>query len=232
MARARRLPASERKRRIIESARAVFAGSNYSKAGTAELAKAAGVSEPALYRHFGSKKGLFLATLRASRPKLLELWERIAGEVEDPLETLRNIAVQYYDHLRSRMDVMKLNFQALSEVDDEEIRAALRENFGAYVRFFVETLDEGKARGIVREEVDSEVAAWHFLGMGLTLDMIHLLGMEAEVDRTRVESWGRLFLESVRETRREGPRLEYVLPGSMPSREPPGAVEVYVQAES
>jgi AcrR family transcriptional regulator len=230
MARARRLPAPERKRRIIESARAVFAGSNYSKAGTAELAKAAGVSEPALYRHFGSKKELFLATLRASRPKLLELWERIAGEVEDPLETLWNIGVQYYDHLRSRVDVMKLNFQALSEVDDEDIQVALRENFGAYVRFFVETLDEGKARGIVREDLDSEVAAWHFLGMGLTLDLVHLLGFEADVDRTKVECWGRLFLESVRERQREGPKREYVLPGSMPWREPPG--EVYVQAES
>ena len=81
MARARRLSAAERKRRIIESARAVFAGSNYSKAGTAELAKAAGVSEPALYRHFASKKELFLATLRSSSPKLLEIWERIGGEV-------------------------------------------------------------------------------------------------------------------------------------------------------
>jgi AcrR family transcriptional regulator len=222
MARARRLPAPERKRRIIESARAVFAGSNYSKAGTAELAKAAGVSEPALYRHFASKKDLFLATLRSSRPKLLELWERIAGEVEDPLETLWNIGLQYYDHLRGRADVMKLQFQALSEVEDKEILEALRENFGAYVQFFVGTLEEGKARGIVRRDLDSEMAAWQFLGIGLTLDLIHLLGFEAEMDRAKVERWGRLFLAVIREERRDGPKVEYVLPGGMPWREPPG----------
>lgn len=222
MARARRLSAAERKRRIIESARAVFAGSNYSKAGTAELAKAAGVSEPALYRHFASKKELFLATLRSSSPKLLEIWERIAGEVEDPLETLWNIGLHYYDHLRNRAGVMKLQFQALSEVEDKDIQAALRENFGAYVQFFRETLEEGKARGIVRKDIDSEVAAWQFLGIGLTLDLVHLLGFEAGMDRTKVESWGRLFLESIRENERDGQKLEYVLPGSMPWREPPG----------
>ncbi len=222
MARARRLSAAERKRRIIESARAVFAGSNYSKAGTAELAKAAGVSEPALYRHFASKKDLFLATLRSSSPKLLEIWERIASEVEDPLETLWNIGLHYYDHLWNRAGVMKLQFQALSEVEDKDIRAALRESFGAYVQFFRETLDEGKARGIVRKDIDSEVAAWQFLGIGLTLDMVHLLGFEAEMDRTKVERWGRLFLEAIREKRRDGPKLEYVLPGFMPWREPPG----------
>lgn len=222
MVRARRLSAAERKRRIIESARAVFAGSNYSKAGTAELAKAAGVSEPALYRHFASKKDLFLATLRSSSPKLLEIWERIAGEVEDPLETLWTIGLHYYDHLRDRAGVMKLQFQALSEVEDKDIQAALRENFGAYVRFFRETLEEGKARGIVRKDIDSEVAAWQFLGIGLTLDLVHLLGFEAAMDRAKVENWGRLFLEAIRENHPDGPKLEYVSPGSMPWREPPG----------
>jgi AcrR family transcriptional regulator len=222
MARAARLPASERKRRIIESARAVFAGSNYSKAGTAELAKAAGVSEPALYRHFASKKDLFLATLRSSAPDLLALWERVAGDVEDPLETLWHIGLQYYDHLRSRSDVMKLNFQALSEVEDGNIRDVLRENFGAYVQFFRETLEEGKARGIVCADLDTEVVAWQFLGMGFTLDLIHLLGFDEEVDRAKVEQWLRLFLKAIREKRQDGSRREYALPGAMPWREPPG----------
>jgi len=43
---ARRLPAADRKRRIIESARAVSAASNYSTVSTRDLARAADVSEP------------------------------------------------------------------------------------------------------------------------------------------------------------------------------------------
>src|SRR3989304_5782127 len=101
MPRARRLPAGARPRQLIESAQDVFASQAYAKVGTADLAKAAGVSEPALYRYFSGKKELFLATLGATAPKLLDLWQGIASDVDDPLETLWSIGVHYYDHLQS-----------------------------------------------------------------------------------------------------------------------------------
>ena len=67
MTRAPGLPARERKRRIIEAARSVFATAGYANVGTADLAKAAGVSEPALYRYFSRKRDLFVAFLGSGR---------------------------------------------------------------------------------------------------------------------------------------------------------------------
>ena len=196
--RARRLPAEQRKRRIIESARAVFAASNYWKVGTADLAKAAGVSEPALYRYFPGKKAIFLATLKETAPKLLDVWQRIASEVEDPIETLWSIGLSYYDHLKDRSAPMRLLFQALLEADDPDIRAALRRNFASFVQFYREILDDGKRRGLVREDLDSEVVAWRFLSTGLTLDVMHLLDFDQDISRQKVEVWVRLFLDSLR----------------------------------
>src|SRR3990170_7401599 len=213
MPRARRLPAQHRKRQILESARQVFANQSYSKVGTADVAKAAGVSEPALYRYFSGKKELFLATLSSTAPKLLEIWQSIASDVDDPLETLWSIGVHYYDHLQSHSGNMKLQFQALSEADDPEIRQALRENFAEFVRFVSETLDEGKRRGIIRRDIDSRLLAWQFLGIGLTLDLMHMLGFSAELDRSKVEQWGRLYQEMLRapKTRaRVGPAVRAV----------------------
>lgn len=182
----------------MERAQEVFATQSYAKVGTADLAKACGVSEPALYRYFASKKELFLATLRSTGPKLIEIWHDIAYEVDDPLETLWTIGVHYYDHLQSHSANMKLQFQAVSEADDGQIRASLRENFAAYVRFVAETLEEGKRRGIVRRDLDSRLIAWQFLGIGLTLDLMHLLGFSEGLDRSKVEQWGRLYLEALR----------------------------------
>lgn len=199
MARARRLPAQDRRRQIIESAGEVFAGQSYAKVGTADLAKAVGVSEPALYRYFSGKKELFLATLRSTAPKLLEIWQNIAYDVDDPLDTLWSIGVHYYDHLQGHSGNMKLQFQAVSEADDPEIRQALRENFAGYVDFIAETLDEGKRRGIVRRDIDSRLVAWQFLGIGLTLDLMHLLGFGSELDRSKVEQWSRLYQEMLRD---------------------------------
>ncbi len=213
MPRAKRLPAQHRRRQILESAREVFAAQSYAKVGTADVAKAAGISEPALYRYFSGKKELFLATLQSTAPKLLEIWQGIASDVEDPLETLRSIGVHYYDHLQHHSGNMKLQFQAVSEADDAEIRAALHENFAAFVRFVAETIDEGKRRGIVRRDVDSQLAAWQFLGIGLTLDLMQLLGFSSELGRSQVEEWGKLYLDALRTPRtrdRVGPGVRAV----------------------
>jgi AcrR family transcriptional regulator len=213
MPRARKLPAQHRRRLIIESARQVFAEQSYAKVGTADLAKAAGISEPALYRYFSGKKELFLATLEATGPKLLDIWQNIASDVEDPLETLWAIGVHYYDHLQTHSGNMKIQFQAVSEVDDPEIKQALRENFQAFVRFVAETLDEGKRRGIVRRDIDSTLLAWQFLGIGLTLDLMHLLGFDSELDRSKAEQWGKFYQQLVRAPtvrRRVGPGVRAV----------------------
>jgi len=198
MARAQRLAADTRRRQIIDSARDVFSTQSYQKVGTADVAKAAGVSEPALYRYFRSKKELFLATLQSTAPKLLEVWQETAAEIDDPLETLWSIGVSYYDHLQNNTGNMKLQFQALSEADDPETREALRENFGGFVDFVADTLDEGKRRGVVRTDIDSRLVAWQFLGIGLTLDLIHMLGFTDDMDRSKAEAWSRLYQEVLR----------------------------------
>lgn len=197
--RAPKRTAQQRRRLIIESAQAMFAASNYARVGTAELAKAAGISEPALYRYFSSKKELFISTIKATRRRLLDVWERLASEVIDPLEIIRAIGLGYYDHLRSRSPVMKLLFQALSEADDQEIREALHTNFAAFIRFLEENMEEGKRQGLIRQDVDPTVAAWQFMAFGLTLDLIHLMGFDEALNRSHVEDWGRLYLDSIRE---------------------------------
>jgi AcrR family transcriptional regulator len=216
--RARRLPAEKRKRQIIDSARAVFASQSYANVGTADLARAAGISEPALYRHFASKKDLFVATLRATGPRLLQIWEEIACDYEDPLETLRAIGVYYYDHLESHSASMKLQFRALSEADDPGIRSALHDNFEAFVDFVADTLEEGKARGIVPAELDTRVVAWQFLGIGMTLDMMHLLGFNNELERARGGMWSRVYLNAIKKQNRKLPN--YVNAEVTPERSP------------
>jgi AcrR family transcriptional regulator len=198
MARAARLPASERRRRIIEAARSVFASAGYAGVGTAELAKAAGVSEAALYRYFPSKKHLFLATLGSAGGRLQEIWRRLATEVDDPIDALRSIALGYYEHARSRSDVMRLQFRALSETNDPEVQAVVRKNFGSLARFVAEAIREGQRRGLVRADVDASAVAWQFIGMGLAVDVVHLLGVDQQMDRRRAEGWVNLFLGALR----------------------------------
>ena len=58
-----RLTADARRLAVLDTACRVFSKSSYRGATTAEIAREAGISEPILYRHFGSKRDLYLACL-------------------------------------------------------------------------------------------------------------------------------------------------------------------------
>ena len=130
--------------------------------------------------------------------RLVEVWQRMAAEVDDPLEILRSVALGYYDHARSRSDFMRLQFRALAESENPEVQEALRSNFRFLIRFLTDALEEGKRRGLVSQHVDTATVAWQFLSLGLALDVMYLLGFGRGVDRQRVERWSDFFIRSLR----------------------------------
>src|SRR5579864_2798003 len=78
-----RMRGEERREFILNRAKEVFARYGYADASTGELARASEVTEPMLYKHFGSKKGLFLAVLKEFSAQFLkELQERIERRAE------------------------------------------------------------------------------------------------------------------------------------------------------
>jgi AcrR family transcriptional regulator len=65
-----RLPAAERRELILRAAMNRFGATGYDATRLDDIAADAGVTKPILYRHFGSKKGLYLAVLARHREDL------------------------------------------------------------------------------------------------------------------------------------------------------------------
>lgn len=65
-----RLPAAERRELILRAAMERFGREGYDAARIEDVAADAGVTKPIVYRHFGSKKGLYLAVLARHRADL------------------------------------------------------------------------------------------------------------------------------------------------------------------
>jgi AcrR family transcriptional regulator len=65
-----RLPAAERRELILRAAMNRFGATGYDQTRLEDIAADAGVTKPILYRHFGSKKGLYLAVLARHREDL------------------------------------------------------------------------------------------------------------------------------------------------------------------
>ncbi|KIZ14754.1 TetR/AcrR family transcriptional regulator [Streptomyces natalensis] len=75
--------------RIVDAAHELMLGIGLARTTTKEIAKAAGCSEAALYKHFANKEELFLAVLNERLPKLGSLLERLRSEgVRDPDRTV------------------------------------------------------------------------------------------------------------------------------------------------
>lgn len=182
-----RLSAGERELQILQAATRVFARSNYRLAGIADIALEAGISEPAIYRYFPSKKDLFIRILKRIGQRILEIWQQVvASEEGDSLAALRRMVRIFVEGLRACDDELKIQFQALAESDDPDIARQLRENNKDYVRFLAQLIDRGKSEGIVRVDVDPYAAGWFINGIGFTLTLVRLLDFDQGVGERRV----------------------------------------------
>jgi AcrR family transcriptional regulator len=77
----RRLPRAERRELILEAAGRLFGAGGYADTTLDEIAAAAGVTKPILYRHYDSKKDLYLALLKRHRADLPRFFEAVPADL-------------------------------------------------------------------------------------------------------------------------------------------------------
>ncbi|MFL5962841.1 MAG: TetR/AcrR family transcriptional regulator [Gaiellaceae bacterium] len=182
-----RLSAEARRAAVLDTACRVFSRSSYRGTTTAEIAREAGISEPILYRHFGSKRDLYLACLD-------EAWQAFREEAgnaiaEDPVGCLGVISDRYMAK-GSRFRVVDLWIQALTEAtEDPVIAKALRRQIRAMHDFIADVIRDGQRRGVVNADRDAEAEAWIFVGGGLLATMDSRLGglLGDDLQRVRTE---------------------------------------------
>ena len=172
-----RLPAEQRRESIVDAALGVFAAGSYRGVTTAEIARAVGVSEPILYRHFDSKRALYLACLDEAWARLRSLWDEAVAHEPDPGGWVAAMGRAYLEAKESKALIIELWVQALTEArEDPEIhrhlKAHLRE-VHAYVRDVIRRSQD--AGGILRDR-DPDGEAWIFISLGLLGTMGRRLG--------------------------------------------------------
>src|SRR4249919_2707800 len=105
-----RLTAEARRQAVLDTAGRVFSRSSYRGATTAEITREAGITEPILYRHFGSKRDLYLACLDDAWRSFREL--AASALANDPGGCLGAVSDAYLAK-RSRVRIVDLWIQAL-----------------------------------------------------------------------------------------------------------------------
>jgi len=194
----KRLSAEERKKIILKSAVKVFARSNYRAAKMADIGAESGVSEAMVYKHFPSKKAIFLRILQHISGRIITIWEAETEKNLNALSTLKNMGTAYYNRMKDHPDELKVQFQAISEIDDEDIANQLRQDHIRYIGYFESILKKGVREGSIRSGIDSRGYAFLFNGAGVTLNMMQLLALNIEFIDNHIDQFLDQYIELLR----------------------------------
>ena len=124
--------AEQRREEVLAVARDLFAERGLYGTSTDEIARRAGISQPYLFRLFGTKKELFIASVERCFDETLEMFrdasERLTGE-----KALKAIGVAYREAIASDPRRLQAQMQAYAACDDPDVRQVVRRGYGRLV---------------------------------------------------------------------------------------------------
>jgi AcrR family transcriptional regulator len=156
-------PEDETRERIIQGAAQVFAQKGYEGATTRAIAEAASVNEVTLFRHFGSKKNIFMAVIeRFSALPGLEttMQDQLTGDYRQDLIKLGSHFLKTMLKRRKAILMSLCTAERLPEIRDVVAQPPTQQQqmLSSYLRQQIE-------RGAVRDLPSPELAAKIFFGM-------------------------------------------------------------------
>ncbi|WP_035739939.1 TetR/AcrR family transcriptional regulator [Arthrobacter sp. TB 26] len=128
-----------RRQALLSSAAALFAVDGFNRVSLEDLGAAAGVSGPAVYRHFAGKQAVLGALLLSVSQDLLDGGRRVIADSDGAAVALRALVEFHVDFALSNPDVIRVqdqDFSNLAEEDQAEVRTLQRN----YVELWVEVL--------------------------------------------------------------------------------------------
>lgn len=168
----------ERRREIIEAATREFAIGGLHGTPVEAIAKQVGVSQPYLFQLFGTKKALFIATVRRAFERTVATFRTAAaeaGEDASQADVLIAMGTAYQGYLADRT-LLLMQMQAYAACADEEIRDVVRDEMLRLVSFVQSA--SGAPEPAIRE--------WLAYGM--------LMNVVAAMDLTEVDAdWARMM---------------------------------------
>src|SRR6516225_5744338 len=123
-----------RRQEILDAALLEFAEGGLHGASTEDIARRAGISQPYVFRLFGTKKELFRAVTARCFRDTLEMMQRAAEGLRGH-EALEAIGKAYTERLIHDPMRLRAQMQAYAACDDPDIRETVRQGFGDLVAY-------------------------------------------------------------------------------------------------
>ncbi|MCP4568333.1 MAG: TetR/AcrR family transcriptional regulator [FCB group bacterium] len=154
----------DRKKQIVDEAMRLFSQSGYDGVTIKQLAKACGISEPALYRHYASKEAIYDAVLDSI--KLFMSYDGLFEKLDKEPE-VRTLFTELASHILGFLNTHHQLYRLLlysALHDHSKARKIFRELRVPYVKFLMGQLNKKFSEGKIKKK-NNEITARCFVGM-------------------------------------------------------------------
>jgi AcrR family transcriptional regulator len=121
----KRMNIDDRRRQVLEAAMHEFGLAGFDSVSAEAIAVRAGVSQPYIFRLFGTKKDLFIATIEQRTRQIIEGFERAVDD-RGELSRMDAMAGAYIELLTNDPAALRCQLHAWAASSDEEIGTAAR----------------------------------------------------------------------------------------------------------
>jgi AcrR family transcriptional regulator len=163
-----RMTAEQRRAAILDVAVGEFARGGLNGTSTEAIAAGAGISQPYLFRLFGTKKQLFLACMGRCHDRLHETF-RAAAEADTSGDPLKAMGAAYTELLADR-EMLLLQLQMYAACGDPEVRAAASSGYAELWRLV------SRLSGAPEEDVRAFFATGMLLNVAAAMDLPQIAG--------------------------------------------------------
>jgi AcrR family transcriptional regulator len=162
----------ETRARIEQAVLDVFAEREFHRVGLIEIARGANVSLQTIYKYYGSKEALLFSSLDSWLAKLAaRMIDHLQG-IEDYKERLRKVFWVILDFTEKNPKIVQLMMSSVyintwrkqGQYENPEL-------FGTFIR----VLAEGRARGVLNDDVDEKVLLDYIMGVLFRLSQSYVL---------------------------------------------------------
>ncbi|WP_284987818.1 TetR/AcrR family transcriptional regulator [Arthrobacter sp. fls2-241-R2A-172] len=136
---------------LLSAAAGLFAENGFSRVSLEDLGAAAGVSGPAVYRHFPGKQAVLGELLLSVSRDLLDGGLRVVSDAGTPTEALQGLIRFQVDFALSNPDVIRVqdrDFSSLGDADQAEVRQLQRSYVETWVGVLARIHEDADVSGL------------------------------------------------------------------------------------
>jgi TetR/AcrR family fatty acid metabolism transcriptional regulator len=189
---------NEKYTRIIAAATKVFARKGFYKAKVSDIAQEAGVADGTIYIYFNHKDDILISLFEEKMQEVLDNMEKQINSETDPFAKIEKFAFLHLRLIQDNKDMAEI-IQVELRQSDKFMKDYHNEKFTQYLDLIGTIIQEGKQKGLFREDVMPGIAKRAFFGALDEMSRFWVLSKRHRYDiQTAAKQISSYFIDGIR----------------------------------